>query len=306
MARLVFTRDERGAVYVEFLIAFFPLFLLFLGICQVALIATAETIVRHAAYSGVRTAIIVLDDASGNYKAEPGSLSKGNPSNMQGIDDVAAKLGIPKVSVPKTNVTTNSSFFGHIVRAVAVATMTQPNAPTTSGLNLFGLTTNATAVPSEPQSPQQGSRMVPIQTAAMLPLLPLAPSEGLTREQNESIAGALNASSLHQLGFAVEYTKSAALVTVHDSPDNESLAFEPIGVDAPVTVRVTYLFHCTIPIVRSMMCGTLQGLARKGELIGTVAFSAMGIMRPDARFKVLTAVATLPNQGAAYQREASK
>ena len=55
-------KDERGAVYVEFLIAFFPLFLLFLAICQLALVTAARVVVSHAAVAGVRSAIVVLED----------------------------------------------------------------------------------------------------------------------------------------------------------------------------------------------------------------------------------------------------
>ena len=41
----VFIRDRRGVVYVEFLLAFIPLFLLFLGTCQLALLNAARLMV---------------------------------------------------------------------------------------------------------------------------------------------------------------------------------------------------------------------------------------------------------------------
>ena len=75
---------------------------------------------------------------------------------------------------------------------------------------------------------QHGARMVPIQTAAYLPLLPLAPSEQNVATPSDSVSGTLVGASNRQLGFAVGYTRAAAIVTVHDSEDNEALAVDPI------------------------------------------------------------------------------
>lgn len=55
-------RGASGVVMVEFLIAFGPLWLVFLAAVQLALIGGAELIVRHAAVAGVRAAVVVLDD----------------------------------------------------------------------------------------------------------------------------------------------------------------------------------------------------------------------------------------------------
>jgi hypothetical protein len=66
--------DERGAVYVEFLIAFFPVFLIFLAVCQLALVTAARVVVTHAAVTGVRSAIVVLEDPGDehdNYDGVP-------------------------------------------------------------------------------------------------------------------------------------------------------------------------------------------------------------------------------------------
>jgi hypothetical protein len=70
--------DARGVVLVEFLIAFIPVFVLFLAIVQLALIAAAQLIVRHAAYAAARSATVVLDDDPRFYAgAARGSLSAG-------------------------------------------------------------------------------------------------------------------------------------------------------------------------------------------------------------------------------------
>ncbi len=59
-------RDQRGAVYVEFLIAFFPIFTFFLGLIQLADLHQANIVTHHAAVMAVRTAIVVLPD-DGQY-----------------------------------------------------------------------------------------------------------------------------------------------------------------------------------------------------------------------------------------------
>lgn len=56
------TRDRRGAVYVEFLAVFFPLFTMFLGLVQFSFIQTASIIVQHSAMRAARTANVVLYD----------------------------------------------------------------------------------------------------------------------------------------------------------------------------------------------------------------------------------------------------
>lgn len=58
--------------------------------------------------------------------------------------------------------------------------------------------------------PQEGARMVPIQTAALLPLLSVAPRFAAATEQ--------------QFPFALKYTRAATRDTVRDAPDNASLA----------------------------------------------------------------------------------
>jgi hypothetical protein len=258
--------DSRGAVYVEFLLAFFPLFLLFLALCQLALVGAAEAMVRHSAYAAARSAIVVLEDEPERFDgAARGSLSEGRPKRVRNVEHVTAKLGIERT--PRTD---DSRARGSILDF------------------LFS---------------QNGARMVPIETAAFLPLLPLAPNERNVVDSAGSISSALGNSSARQLGFAVLYTKAAALVTLHDSEVGESPAKQPIPPDAPVTTRVTYLFHCTIPVVRSLLCRPLGSIAKQGLLGMALVQQTEGFFRADARFKVLSATATLPNQGAGYLSE---
>jgi hypothetical protein len=143
--------------------------------------------------------------------------------------------------------------------------------------------------------PQQGARMVPIQTAALLPLLPIAPRANLS---TDTLGNALVAATEQQLPYALEYSRAATRVTVHDEPNNVSLASEPVDSKASVTVRVSYIYHCTVPVVRAMMCRGLAGISKESP--GQPVEALQRLMGNDGRFKLLTAQATLPNQGADY------
>lgn len=59
--------ETRGAVYVEFLIAFMPLFSFFLCLVQLAMLQTANLIVKHAAVVAARAAVVILPDDPDRY-----------------------------------------------------------------------------------------------------------------------------------------------------------------------------------------------------------------------------------------------
>lgn len=63
-------RDDRGAVYVEFLIVLFPVLFLFLGTVQASLLYGARLVVQHSANRAVRSAVVVLDDDPRRYSGE--------------------------------------------------------------------------------------------------------------------------------------------------------------------------------------------------------------------------------------------
>ena len=67
MKRRSLKDDTRAAVYVEFLVVFMPMFTLFLGMIQVALIFAADNLVQHAADAAGRSAIVVLPDDPARY-----------------------------------------------------------------------------------------------------------------------------------------------------------------------------------------------------------------------------------------------
>jgi hypothetical protein len=55
-------RETRGAVYAEFLIAFPPIYLMWMGMIQAALLYGANIAVDHAANRAARAAVVVLPD----------------------------------------------------------------------------------------------------------------------------------------------------------------------------------------------------------------------------------------------------
>ncbi len=63
-------QDSRGAVYVEFLIAFLPLFVFFECLIQISGLFTAKLVVQHAAVTATRAAVVVLHDDPAEYGGE--------------------------------------------------------------------------------------------------------------------------------------------------------------------------------------------------------------------------------------------
>src|SRR5688500_719862 len=55
-------RDRRGAVFVEFLIAFLPVQVFFLCLIQLAILYSVRLVTEHAAINGARAAAVVIGD----------------------------------------------------------------------------------------------------------------------------------------------------------------------------------------------------------------------------------------------------
>jgi len=68
-----FHGNERGAVYVEFLIAFVTLLTMFFCIAELALLATANLLVRHSAMVAVRAAAVIRFP-NPNSESPPGAF----------------------------------------------------------------------------------------------------------------------------------------------------------------------------------------------------------------------------------------
>jgi hypothetical protein len=63
-------RDRRGAIFVEFLIAFLPVQIFFLCLIQLAILFSVRLLTEHAAVNGARAAAVVIGDDRARYSNE--------------------------------------------------------------------------------------------------------------------------------------------------------------------------------------------------------------------------------------------
>ena len=68
-------RGTEGAVLVEFLAVFMPLFTFFLGLVQLMYVHTANLITKHAAQAAVRAAVVVVPDDPKFIGGAPNTVS---------------------------------------------------------------------------------------------------------------------------------------------------------------------------------------------------------------------------------------
>ena len=101
--------DERGGVYVEFLLAFFPMLLMFGALLQLSLLAVGGLLVEHAAVLAVRAAVVVVPDDPRFYDG----AGVGSPTGRR-LDDIRAAARTPLYAFerdPNPEVTFLSSRF---------------------------------------------------------------------------------------------------------------------------------------------------------------------------------------------------
>ena len=79
----------RGAVYVEFLIAFMPLFVFFMSMVQLAFVEVANVVTKHAAVTAARAAVVVMPDDPKEYGGQ--EEMKADGKRLADIE-LAAKL----------------------------------------------------------------------------------------------------------------------------------------------------------------------------------------------------------------------
>jgi hypothetical protein len=78
-------RCERGAVFVEFLIVFLPVFTFFLCLLQLALLFTVRLVTEHAALTAARAAAVIIADEKTAYGNEPPNQLKVGGKREQAI-----------------------------------------------------------------------------------------------------------------------------------------------------------------------------------------------------------------------------
>jgi hypothetical protein len=222
--------DRRGVVFAEFVIAFTPFFLLFLAVVQLCLLFAADVVVQHAAVSAARTAAVTLDDDPCFHEGEPRGILSGVP---RGAGDRMVRRALARLGIGDERGSDGSG-------------LGKPG-----GARLTRIR-NAAYLPLASISPTRRD------VASMLPwATTLAPSLG-----SYDVARAVGEEPvLRVLSGLSAYDRVAAAITFPEQPGSDALrdpASDPFGVDAFVTVRVTYLFPCTVPIVRTIMCSALS------------------------------------------------
>jgi hypothetical protein len=306
-------RSRSGVVYAEFLIAFFPLFTLFVCTAQLAMIAQAALVVRHAATCATRKAVVVLDDDPAEYDGEP------RAELVSGERDALTSLGL-RVLALVAGLTASSG--EQAPRDAAVQ----------GGARLDAIRASA-YLPLASVAPSREH---------LTSLLRGSPRT----HQPTSVADSLGAEAWSRVlgGYAL-FVRAAAALSFPRAPGSPELRppGQRFGRNEPVTARVTLLFPCSFPIGRAIVCsGFFSQLGVEGaraeladirkvrsvtELDARVAAakarlhagatSAAQLLRElsqaelpglalalllatDERYVVLRGESTLPNQGAPY------
>ncbi len=108
-------RAVAGAIYVEFLIAFLPLFVLFLGLVQLFDLSVTHVIASHAAQVTARAAVVVLPDDPAYYDG----VAVGKPEGKRKAAIVSAAMQTLKAarSVSEVKVTLHDGSAGDAEKA---------------------------------------------------------------------------------------------------------------------------------------------------------------------------------------------
>ena len=267
MTLIGIARSTRGTVMVETLIAFVPLFTLFLGIVQYSFIAAAQLVVRHAAVAGVRSAAVVLVDDPARY-------------------DDAAELSVREGEA--RDVTRDLA---------AVARLALTNVPDAPELSDDVATDTS----------DYGARMAPIRNAVYAKLGAIVPARAfasLEGEHGVSVLDGVGTAPALRLIQAARYLPVATAITFPRTPGDAELfddKVEPIGL---LTVRVTHAATCTVPLVSAIMCRKLASLATSAQA-SELQRAPAAQHQQDADFArvraiVLQGEASMPLQDAPY------
>lgn len=213
-------RNTSGAVYVEFLVAFIPFFVMVLGMIQEALMYSAHLVVQHAAASAARAAIVVFPDCPHRYGG-----ARVNDANGGGRwSGFGPALG---------------TLFGASLGSI--------------GLPGFG-------------DPQGGARLDAVRFAASFPLVAASPSldelmhnRDPRRQSLIDAIGGTNSPAIRLALGAFAYNSAALSVTLPRAPRDMNFR-DRFGARDNLTVRVSYLYHCGVPIVSKMACDDLPQL----------------------------------------------
>lgn len=225
-ARKSLLRDTGGAAYVEFLITFIPVFIMFLGMVQMALMFAGGLAVQRAASAAARAAMVVLDDDPQYYDGEERMTIDGSGGGGASPDEMILEFLVER--------------------------------------GLGGGDDGGGGGPPDVDS----ARLRAIRSAASIPLMAVSPTPGaiIQSSSEESLASAIGSpnSVMHmpasRAAFALLYNRAAMVVSFPDGPGSDGYETEweggeiSDGVPTQARVRVTYLFHCGVPLANRLMC----------------------------------------------------
>lgn len=270
-------RDVRGVVYAEFLMAFMPFFLLFLATLQLAFIAAARIVVKHAAVMAARSAVLVIDDDP-YFDASSSTRRKMLASGKQGAEPKGESALLARVDTsPITRV-------GQERR----------------GCDRLKRVRQAAYLPLSVIAPP------PAQLARLLPGSKLVAQ--VLGDEGPSVQDAIGTSPWARVAFGLGvYNRFASAVTFPERPGSQELrSLKGDGAlfadDEVVTVRLSYLFGCHVPLARDIVCRSFRKREDLGELRHAERTDLQDlVLLSGERFVLLHAEASMPNQGAPYE-----
>ncbi len=289
--------ERRGVVYIEVLVALIPLLYAFFGICQLALLHTAQLVVQHAATRAARAAIVVLEDDPTQYDGSPayGDLLGGTADTNAGV-----------VAEASDSQGAGESF------------ATQLNAAGAQHAQSSEVSSSPPDAGSGSQANEApGGRWGAIMAAAYHPLSVLAPPVDalLSSSLKDELGSGAGASLLRIVSGRFGYNLGAASITLHSAESDEVRT--SFGPHETVRVRVSFLMPCGVPMVSGLICtGRVSRLLsylglveddRAKELVEGTEYVKSPFVRDlilvaIPNLTLLTAEATMPNQGAEYYR----
>ncbi len=122
--------------------------------------------------------------------------------------------------------------------------------------------------PTSGEASTGGARLQAVREAAYVPLAALAPARPLSLgSENPSLERAIGESPLTRfaLGYLL-YNRAAAVVTLRAAPGSDDV-LTSVGPRDDVTVHVTYLFYCGVPLASRLLCDPLWDLAGYGRVL---------------------------------------
>ena len=214
-------RSTGGAVYVEFLLAFMPLFFMFLGMLQMGLLYGAGLVVRHSANIAARASIVVLDDDPQYYDHEARRRLETNASGLSSFAQTA----------------------GQIIGAFFPGGTDSPQ--WTGGARLQAIEF-AAGMPLLPLSPSAQSLIRSVNEASVRGALGMS---GLDSPEARVGWGLV----YNAMAMRVTFPTASGGRDHHADFQGPSA----VGDAGQIIARVTYLYNCQIPLANRLMCDDL-------------------------------------------------